>query len=160
MSREERKDWKCTENTNQSGRDGRHRSRLRDDEPSPCVKKSAKRPVRIANINIFAARLRLHRAEFRVSKRAEEREQSAHQPSQIHQLGRAHRLHHLSGNQKDSTPDNGSHNHAQAWLTPRSRASSGRVVSLNSGIGRGAGSVILAKLAAYPASLRFKILSH
>src|SRR5580704_11286970 len=78
---EERKDWKALKDSNQPRRDGRNRRRLGDQEPGPGIQKSSQGPIAIANVNILTARLRLHRAQFGIGKRAEEREQPPDQPS-------------------------------------------------------------------------------
>ena len=101
------------QNANQSGSDRGHGRRFRDDEPGPGVEKAAQRTVGVADINIFSARLRLHGAKFGIGERAKKRKQPAHQPRQIHQLRRAHGLHHLGGNQKNSAADDRPHNHGR-----------------------------------------------
>ncbi len=104
---EEAQSREVSQHANESGGKRRNRSRLRDEKPCPRVKKSSQGAVTIADVNIFATRLRLHGAQFGVSQCSKERKQSAHQPGQINQLGRAGSLHHLGGNQKDSAADNG-----------------------------------------------------
>ena len=84
---------------------------LGDQEPGPGVQKSHQPAVGVADVNIFAARLRLHRAQFGVSHGAEKREKATHDPRQINQLGRSYRLHHLGGNQEDAAADDGAHHH-------------------------------------------------
>jgi hypothetical protein len=108
---EKRKDRKRSQNPHQPGGDRGDRRGLGDHKPSPGIEKSAQWTVRVADINVFAARLRLHRAQFGVSERAKKRKQPAHQPRQIYELSRAYRLHHLGGNQKNSAADDCSHHH-------------------------------------------------
>ena len=108
---EERKDRERAENANQSGRDRGYRCRLGDDEPRPGIEKASQGSVSVADINIFAAGLRLHGAQFGVGERAKKRQQPAHQPRQIHQLGGTYRLHHLGGNEKNSAADDCAHDH-------------------------------------------------
>src|SRR5208283_5883560 len=109
--REKRKDRECAQDAHQSRGDCGHRRRFRDHEPCPAVEKTTQRTVSVADINVFATGLRLHGAQFSVGKRTKERQQAAHEPRQIDQLGGANSLHHLGGNQKDSAADDGSHHH-------------------------------------------------
>ena len=111
VGREKRKDWKRSQNPHQSGDHGGDRCRLGDHKPSPGIEKAAERAVGIAHIHILSAGLRLHRAKFGISERAKKRQQPAHEPRQIHELGRADRLHHFRGNQKNSAADDGSDDH-------------------------------------------------
>ena len=116
---EERKHRKSLKDSNQPRRNGRDRRRLGDQKPGPGIQKSGQRPVGIANINILAARLRLHRAQFRIGERAEEREQPPHQPSQINQLSRPDRLHHFSRDQKDSAANDGANDNRAGMTYPK-----------------------------------------
>jgi hypothetical protein len=51
--------------------------------------------------------LRLHCAQFGICQCAEKRKQTAYEPRKVNKFGRAHGLHHLRGNQKNPTSDNG-----------------------------------------------------
>ena len=63
------------------------------------------------HIHVLAACLRLHRAQLSVGQRAKKREQAAHQPGQVYQLGCADRLHHLGWHEKDAAADDGPDHH-------------------------------------------------
>ena len=104
---EETQGRKVSQNAHETGGQSRDRSRLRDEKPGPGVKKSSQRAVTVADVNILAAGLRLHGAQFGVGQRSKERKQSAHQPRQVNQLCRPSGLHHLGRNQKNSTADDG-----------------------------------------------------
>src|SRR5580704_4708618 len=116
---EERKHRKRLKDSNQPRRNGRNRRRLGDQKPGPGIQKSSQRPVTTTNINILAARLRLHRPQLRIAKHTEEREQPTHDPCQINQLGRPDRLHHLSRDQKDSAPNDGANDNRARMTYPK-----------------------------------------
>src|ERR1022692_2459126 len=105
--REERKDREGFEDPHQASSYRCNRSRFSDQKPGPRIQKSRQRPVRVTNINVLAARLRLHSAQFGISQRTEKREQPSDHPSEIYKSSRPYRLHHLGWNQKNSAPDDG-----------------------------------------------------
>ena len=119
VDREKGEDRKRPKNSHQPRDHGRDRSRFRDDKPGPRVEKSGQRPVAVADVDILAAGLRLHRSQFGISERAEKREQSAHHPCQINQLGRAHGLHHFRGHEKNSAADDRAHDHRGGVAHPQ-----------------------------------------
>ena len=106
---------KCPENSHDSGSDGRHRTGLSDGKPGPRIKESQPWPVGVANVNILAAGLRLHRAQFGVGHRSRHRQHATHKPRQVNQLRRPDRLHHLGRNQEDATANDRAH-HDSAGL--------------------------------------------
>ena len=108
---EKSEDGKRTQNSHQPRDHRRNRSRLGNDKPRPRVEKRGQRSVSVADIDVFAAGLRLHRPELGISERAEKRQYPAHHPRQIYQLGRAHGLHHLGRDKKNSAADDGPDNH-------------------------------------------------
>jgi hypothetical protein len=116
---EKRKNRKRPQNPHQPRDHRSHRSRLGDHEPGPGIKKSRERPIPIADIHILPARLRLHRAQFRISERPKKRKRPTHHPSQIHKLSRPHRLHHLRRNQKNPAPNNGPHHNGGSVAHPQ-----------------------------------------
>ena len=104
---EERQRAKGAENADEPGRRGRDRCRLGDGEPCPGVEKRGQRPVGVADVDVFAAGLRLHGAKLGVGHGAKHREQAADDPDEIDEACRADRLHHLGGNEKDAAADDG-----------------------------------------------------
>ena len=59
---------------------GRHRATEARDERGPPGQEAGKRPVRLAQIDILAARFRAERGELRIRHRAHEREHAAADP--------------------------------------------------------------------------------
>src|ERR1700678_2770465 len=109
--REKREDRESFKDSYQARCYRRNGSWLGDQKPGPGIEKSEQWPVGIANIDILAACLRFHRAQLRISERAEKREQSSDHPRQIDKSSRTDRLHHLGRDQKNSAPDDRSHYH-------------------------------------------------
>ena len=97
---------KSPKRPHEAGRDRRNGRRLGDQERTPAVEESSKRPVGVTNVYIFAARLWFHRAEFGVCQCSEEGQNSAYHPGQIDGVCRAHRLHHFFWDEKYSASDN------------------------------------------------------
>ena len=79
---------------------------LRNQEPSPAIKKRRQRTIRVPHIHVLTARVRPHRAQFGVSQCAKKREQPPNDPSQVNQPRRPHRLHHLRRNEKNAAANN------------------------------------------------------
>ena len=105
--RQVRKDGKELERARQAQSDGRDRSRLGHRKPGPHVEETRRVPVGAAQVDIFAARIRHHGAQFRVSHGSKKREQSTHDPRQVDQQRGASVAHHLAGNEKNAAADNG-----------------------------------------------------
>jgi hypothetical protein len=59
----------------------------RDGEVRPAIQEATQRAVGVADIDVFAAGLRLHRAEFSVLQSAAYREQAANDPGSKHEPG-------------------------------------------------------------------------
>src|SRR5579862_4212557 len=119
--REEGKSGKIAENADEAGGDGSERCRFRNEHRRPGIEKSAQWSVSIANINVLAAGLRFHRAQFCVGESAKEGKQSADEPCEINESRRADRLHHLRGNEKNATADDRAH-HNRGGMTHAERA--------------------------------------
>src|SRR5690242_7609185 len=99
---------KISQHTHDSTGDRSNGGGLGNQEPRPGIEKSSKRAVAVADIDVLSARPRTHRAQFSISKRAEEREQAANNPGKIDKPGRTHRLHHLFRHKKNAAADDGS----------------------------------------------------
>ena len=85
------------------------RGGLGDGEPCPHVEKRRHVAIDPADIHVLAAGVGEQGAQLRIGHRAEEREQAARDPRQIHQARRARGAHHFLGNEKDSAADDGAH---------------------------------------------------
>ena len=111
----ERQGRESPENAHDSRGDGRNRCRLGNREPGPGIQEAGQWSVGVADVDVLAAGLRLHRAQLGVGDRPRHRQDAADNPRQVHQLGRADRLHHLGRNQEDAAADDGAH-HNRACL--------------------------------------------
>ena len=98
---------KRAEDADDAGGNGGDGGWLGDDEPGPGVEESGERAVGVAHVDVFAAGLGLHGAEFGITECAEEGEQAADDPSGVDELGGADGLHHLGGNEEDAAADDG-----------------------------------------------------
>ncbi len=104
------KPMKCgedAEGAREAAGDGSNGGGLGDSEPRPHIEEGGGVAVRAAEVDIFAARIRQHGAELGVGHGAEEREQAADDPSEIHQGGGAGVAHHFAGHKKDAAADDG-----------------------------------------------------
>jgi hypothetical protein len=111
---EKRKEGESSEDAYQSSHNRSNGCGFGDDEPRPGIEEAAHRSVGVADVNIFAAGLRLHGSKFGVGERAEKRKKSAHQPCQIDQLGRTDRLHHFSWNQEYPAADDRAYDYSRS----------------------------------------------
>ena len=98
---------KRSEDAHESHRESCDGSRLGDGEPRPRVEEARQRAVSIANVNVFAASLRLHGAELGIGDGARQRQYAADDPGEIDQPSRANGLHHLGRDQEDTAADDG-----------------------------------------------------
>ena len=78
---------KRAKDAHNAGGDRRQCSGHRDGEVRPAIQEATKGAVGVANINVFAAGLRLHRAEFCVRQSAAYREQATNDPGSKHEIG-------------------------------------------------------------------------
>ncbi len=104
---EERERGKGSQDAHESDGEGRDGRGLGDGEPRPGVEKAGQRPVGVANVDIFASGLRLHRAKLGVGDGARQRQHAADDPGEIDQPCRADRLHHLRRHQENAAADDG-----------------------------------------------------
>ncbi len=95
------------EGAGQADGDGGDRGRLGHGEPGPHIKESGSVAVRAAQVDIFAAGIGQHGAQFCIGHGAEQREQAADNPGQVDKRRRTDVLHHLPGNQEDAAADDG-----------------------------------------------------
>src|SRR5437868_5366797 len=98
---------KSPQHANQSRANTRNGSRLRNQEPGPAIQKSPQRSISVPHVHVLSSGERTNRPQLRVGERSEKREQSSNDPGQINQSSRAHGLHHLSRDQKDTAPNDG-----------------------------------------------------
>ena len=85
------------------------RGRLGDRKPRPHVEEGGGVAVGAAQVDVLAAGIGQHRAEFRIGHGAEEREQAADNPREIDERGRAGVFHHFAGHEEDAAADDGPH---------------------------------------------------
>ncbi len=105
-----RKEVECGEElqgARESDGDGGDGGGLGDGEPGPHIKEGGCVTVGSAEVDIFAAGVGEHGAEFGVGHGAEEREQAADDPGEIDEGGGAGVAHHFGGNEKDAAADDG-----------------------------------------------------
>jgi hypothetical protein len=98
---------KHAEGTREAAGDGGDGGRLGNGEPGPHVEKGGRVAVGSAQVDILAAGVRHHGAEFGIGHGAEEREQATDDPGEIDKRRRADILHHLARNEKNAAADNG-----------------------------------------------------
>src|ERR1051326_4299564 len=67
----------------------RDRSRLNDEEESPAVEKSPHRRESFAQIDVLTTGLRHHRRQLAVTERADNSEQTGHNPNDQQPAGRS-----------------------------------------------------------------------
>ena len=91
----------------QADGDGGDGGGLGDGEPRPHVEEGGRVAVGAAQVDVFAAGVGKHGAEFGVGHGAEEREQAADDPGEIDERGGAGVAHHLAGHEKDAAADDG-----------------------------------------------------
>ena len=103
--REVRECWKELECARQPHGNSRDRARLGHREPCPHIKEARRVAVSAAQVDVFAARIRHHGAQFRIRHGSEERQQSARDPRQVHQRRGAGIAHHLAWDQKNPAAD-------------------------------------------------------
>jgi hypothetical protein len=83
-------------------------SRACDGEVRPAIEETAEWAVGVANKDVFAAGLRLHRSELRIRQSAAHREQGTSDPRSKHEIGCAHGLHHFRRDKEDAAANDGS----------------------------------------------------
>ena len=91
----------------QADGDGGDGGGLGDGEPCPHVEEGGRVTVGAAQIDVLAAGVGKHRAEFGVGHGAEEREQAADDPGEIDKGRGAGVAHHLAGDKEDAAADDG-----------------------------------------------------
>ncbi len=87
--------------------DGGDGGGLGDGKPGPHVEEGGGVAVGAAQVDVFAAGVGQHGAEFGVGHGAEEREQAADDPGEIDERGGADVLHHLARHKEDAAADDG-----------------------------------------------------
>ena len=125
---------KEAERTGQPDGDGRDGRRLGHGEPRPHVEKGGRIAVGSAQVDIFAARIGQHGAQFGVGHRAEQRQQAAHDPCQVDESRRADILHHLARHEEDAAADDGAHHDGSGLRAPRTRGRSGALLCRGTGV--------------------------
>ena len=91
----------------QADGDGGDGCGLGDGEPGPHIEEGGGVAVGAAEVDVFAAGIGKHGAEFGVGHGAEEREQAADDPGEIDKRGGAGVAHHLGGDKEDAAADDG-----------------------------------------------------
>ena len=91
----------------QAAGDGGDGGGLGHREPGPHIEEGGGVAVDAAQVDVLAAGVGQHGAQFGVGHGAEEREQAADDPRQVDQRGRADVVHHLAGNEEDAAADDG-----------------------------------------------------
>ena len=76
-------------------------------EPCPHVKEGGGVAIGAAQVDVLAAGVGEHGAEFGVGHGAEEREKTADDPREVNEHGRACVLHHFAGDEEDAAADDG-----------------------------------------------------
>ena len=104
---EEVKRGEDAEGARESAGDGGDGGGLGDGEPCPHIEEGGRVAVGAAEIDVFAAGVREHGAEFGVGHGAEEREQAADDPGEVDERGGAGVAHHLAGDEEDAAADDG-----------------------------------------------------
>ena len=80
---------KVGEVDDEAGGDGGNRPALGHHKLRPAVEESRHRSISPVHVNVFAARLRQRRTQFRVTQRSEQAEDAGGNPDHQHQRGRA-----------------------------------------------------------------------
>jgi hypothetical protein len=112
----------------QADGDGGDGGRLGHGKPGPHVEEGGGVAVRAAQVDVFAAGVGQHGAQFGVGHGAEEREQSADDPGEIDQGRGADVLHHLARHKEDAAADDGADDNGRGLAdAPRTRGKSAGV---------------------------------
>jgi hypothetical protein len=90
----------------QHGRDG---TGLDDEKQGPAVEKSPERGERLAQVDVLPTGARHHRRQLPVRQRADDGEESGHNPRAEQPARAADQPRHVGGDDEDSRPDHRAH---------------------------------------------------
>ena len=128
MVGEEVKGGEDAEGAGESAGDGGDGGGLGDGEPCPHVEEGGGVAIGSAEVDVLAAGVGQHGAEFGVGHGSEEREQAAGDPGKIDERGGAGVAHHLRGNKEDAAADDGSDDDGGGLRAPSTRGRSAGAV--------------------------------